>query len=260
MKWYRIWALTQRYLIPFPRDFGQWGALFFYPLLDLLLFGFVGVWMHHKGSTNEVLLLLSGVTLWQIFVRMTFGISLSLLDEIRTCNIINIFAAPIQLSEWLTATILRGLVMATASIIINTIFVWLVFGQYILTAGIFLPYACIQLICSGGAFGLIGAGLLLRWGPRVQTILYILGFLTSPVSGALYPTYVLPSWLHTGAHFLPFIYVFDGLARYIRDGTWHIPDLIWATICNSILVFIAILFFVHAYTTARKQGLSQLAE
>ena len=260
MKWHRIWAVVLRYLIKLPQDFNEWSSMFFWPVLDIALFGFVGVWLHGNASHTETATLLAGVTLWQLVVRANFDIALSLLEEVWTHNTVNLFATPLHIMEWASAVITRGFVLGIFTTGVNALFVWATYGYNLFAIGPFLLYTWTQLFISGVGLGLIGAALLLRWGPQVQTLIYMLGFIAAPISGAFYPVYVLPSWLQTVAYTLPLTYTFEGLYQYLEDGTWSSSAMLHTTILNGILITAALIIFHRCYNISKQYGLARLAE
>jgi len=226
MRWRRIWAIVVRHLVQLPHDFNQWTSITFWPMLDILLFGCVGVWFDHSAHPAECAALRAGVTLWQFITRINFDISLSLLEEAWVHNAVNVFATPLNISEWAIGVIMKGIILGLLTLWVNGTFVWLVFGYNMLYIGWYLLYTIVQLFLSGVARGLFGAALLLRWGPRIQTIMFMLGFIALPISGAFYPVAILPSWLQSIAYIFPFAYIFEGLYFFLYHSVWYISYIV----------------------------------
>lgn len=260
MKWYRIWAVAWRYLIQFPQDINQWTSMFFWPLLDIALFGFVGVWMHDSSTQSDFHTLLAGVALWQFLIRINFDISLSLLEETWAHNTVNLFASPLSVYEWLGGVILKGSILGGVTFITNIAFVWFVYGYNMFTMGSFLAYTTLQLFISGLVLGMFGSAMVFYWGPRVQAIVFTLGFITSPISGAFYPVSVLPEWIRHCAYTIPFSHIFEGLYLFLQDNTWPIHHVVYACVLNGVYASAALATFVYAHRAAKRYGLERLAE
>ncbi len=260
MKRNRIWAVVWRHLVQLPQDVNQWTSMLFWPILDIALFGFVGLWLHEGTAQAGFHALLAGVTLWQFLTRINFDISLSLLEEAWAHNTINLFASPLSIYEWLCGVIMKGIILGAVTFFANAAFVWLAYGYNVFSIGLFLGYTTLQLFLSGLMLGLFGAALLLRWGPRIQTFVFIIGFIASPIAGAFYPVYVLPDWLENIAYTTPLAHIFEGLYAYIQSGVWPVSQMIYATLLNGIYIAVALAAFLYAYTVAKDYGLERLAD
>jgi len=252
--------MSLRHLKQLPQDFNQWTSIIFWPILDIALFGFVGVWFHQYARHEELAALIAGVTLWQVVARVNFDVSISLLEEAWSHNALNLFATPLSITEWLLGVVCKGLILGSVTLLVNIGFVWLTFGFNLLSIGVFFFYTIAQLIISGLGLGLIGAGLLFQWGPQIQTLIFIIGFIACPVSGAFYPVSILPTWLEQIAYALPFAYIFEGLFTYIQEGMWHTPHMLYATALNVLLIAIALMYFYYGYNVAKQHGIANLAD
>lgn len=260
MKWNRIWAVTLRHLVQLPQDINQWTSMLFWPILDIMLFGFVGIWLHDNANQAEFHALLAGVTLWQFLTRINFDISLSLLEEAWAHNTVNLFASPMSIYEWLFGVIVKGIILGTVTFLANAAFVWLAYGYNLFSIGIFLGYTTLQLFLSGLFLGLLGAALLFRWGPRIQTFVFILGFITSPIGGAFYPVYVLPFWLQKIAYAMPIVYIFEGLYAFLQNNAWPLTHVIWGILLNILYIGAALALFTYSYRVSKQYGLERLTD
>jgi len=243
-----------RYLAQLRYDINEWSSFLVWPLLDITLFGCIALWLESDGTTFERQALLAGVTLWQFFTKVNFSVSISLFEEMWTHNIVHIFSSPIHIGEWFLSVLLKGACYGITTLILNIAFVWLVFDDNLLTIGLPLLYMCIQLYISGIALGTLGAGLILRYGTHLETLLYTLDFLILPISGAFYPLNLLPEWMQSIGYCLPFYYLFENLQKYLETGVWHISPMIYATLYNILFLLTLLTYGWYAYVTGKRLG------
>ena len=67
-----IWAITLRHLRLYRRDLNLLLGILYWPLLDVLTWGFLGAWIQKSGLAefhNYELITLLGVLLWQVIGR-----------------------------------------------------------------------------------------------------------------------------------------------------------------------------------------------
>ncbi len=108
MKFYRIKALLFRHLYLIMRSFPRLMDIFFWPVLDLLLWGFLSLYIAKLQLTgvNLVTVLLGGIILWGIFHQAQQAISVAFLEEVWEKNLLNIFVTPLTIWEFLVSTLL----------------------------------------------------------------------------------------------------------------------------------------------------------
>lgn len=259
MSWHRIRAIIMRHLVQLPQDVNQWASILFWPLLNILLFGTTGSWLH-EPSSNALFALVSGVALWQLVVRTNFGVSLSLLQEILSHNVTNLFSSPLSIAEWICAIIIYGAIFGTVTMLFCVGVVWYLFGFNMLNLGLYLIYTTIQLLIAGTGIGFLGASLLMLWGTRVQTLIFIVGVGTAPLSGAFYPIHMLPPTLQKIAYCLPFSHIFSGLFTYIQEDVWSWYNIAYATMTNATIFIISIICFVTSFMISKDTGFKYTEE
>ena len=99
-----IWALTLRYLRLFFHDINIKISIFYWPFIDIVLWGFLGSWIqstHVNGFDNYQTVILLCIVLWQVTVRSAQYAFKCFLEELWTRNLVNIFSLPVSLSEWI---------------------------------------------------------------------------------------------------------------------------------------------------------------
>lgn len=262
MKWYRIWAIIVRHTLQIPRDFGRLSTLLYWPVIDVLLFGFTAVWLKSTGvmSTQLETIIIAGIILWQILVRTNLDISGSLLEEIWSHNMNNLFAAPLTLLEWITAVIIFSFMTSIFVTVYVGIFSWFVYSFSLLNLGLLILPVFISLFLSGLALGFLASSVLVYYGARVQTLVYMMGFIFMPVSGVSYSLDVLPVYAQYVARLLPMSYTFEVIRIYIMNNTIAWTIFAQAMALNLMYCAVILILFKFMFEKSRAKGLSRLID
>ncbi len=112
-----VWALVLRYLFLYSRTWVRLGELVFWPVMELMVWGFLAVFL--RGEAGEGLphilgYLLGAMLLWDVLFRAQQGVAISFLEDVWTNNLLNVFVAPVQRSTncdsrpWLTSHCWKG--------------------------------------------------------------------------------------------------------------------------------------------------------
>ena len=117
MKLHRIYGIILRTLYGFKHSYDKMSDAFYWPLLDLLLWGLTSSYIKESsgGQTNILLLVISGIVFWLIFWRAQYEICMGLLDELWNKNMVNIFITPLKFWEWVTAWLFMGIAKGALS-------------------------------------------------------------------------------------------------------------------------------------------------
>src|SRR5436309_1141808 len=98
MKLHRIGALITRHLYLYKRSLARLMEIFYWPFLDLVVWGFITVYlMRFQGQLpGAVTFFLGALILWDVLFRAQQGITISFLEEIWARNLMNLFASPFK--------------------------------------------------------------------------------------------------------------------------------------------------------------------
>ena len=116
MKLHRIYALVVRYMYLYRRSLPRMMEIFYWPFLDLVIWGFITVYlMKFQGQIPGVVtFFLGALILWDILFRAQQGVTISFLEEIWARNLMNLFASPLKPSEFLAATMVMSVLKVMA--------------------------------------------------------------------------------------------------------------------------------------------------
>ena len=253
----RIAAILLRYLLLHRRSLIRLFDIMFWPVMDLLVWGFVTLYLQQvaTGSLVQFIVFFIGAMIsWDIHYRGQQAVTISLMEEVWTRNITNIFISPVRLWEWIAATCGYGLLKVGVVTIILSVLAYVLYAFNILQLGwSFIPLAA-NLLLFGWAIGLFTAGLLLRFGYAAEALIWGIPFLIQPFSCVFYPVNVLPLWAQVIARVLPSTYVFEGLRQVLQGQA--IPWTAWAVIIglNGCYAVLGSLFLVRMFRRARSLG------
>lgn len=231
--------------------------IIYWPLLDLLVWGFITVYLaqYRQNLPGFVTFFIGALILWDILFRSSQGISVSFLEDVWAKNLLNLFASPLSYAEYIFALMLVSVVKLVTVASIMAVLAWLLYSFNIFLIGISLIPFVLNLIVMGWAIGIITNALILRFGQEAEVLAWALGFFFMPVSAVFYPVSVLPLFLRTIAHFVPASHVFEGMRGVISSGVFPLEELIWSSGLNAVYILGAFLFFRWNFIVVKRKGL-----
>lgn len=259
MAWQRIWALMSRHFYVIRRNPMRVAELVYWPLLDLLIWGFLSMYLGKlgpaTGATNFLAFFLGGLILWDLLFRAQQGVSIAYLEEVWSRNLLNLFVSPLSVGEFLTATMLISLSKLALSTVLMSILAALFYGFNILILGWSLLPFVVALLLMGWALGIFTTGVVLRFGQGAESLAWVLAFLFQPLSAVFYPVSVLPAFLQPVALALPSSHIFEGMRAVIQSGTVPLHHLAWAFGLDVAYAAGAIAFFYWNFGVVKERGL-----
>lgn len=247
MRLYRLWGITLRYLFLFRRSLDRLSDAFFWPTVDIVLWGMTSKYFAASALADNrlVLILLGGIVLWIFPWRSQYEISVNLLEDLWNRNLVNIFVSPLRFTEWVVALLLLGVGKALISFLYAALLTYLLYAANIFTLGwLLLPHALL-LILFGWVFGLLVAGIVMRYGTKIQTLAWTAIYLIAPFACVFYPLSTLPAWGQALARFVPASYVFEAMRSSLAGTPTPLSALTWPT-------FLCLLYFIFALIAIRR--------
>ncbi len=252
----RILALCRRYAYPYRRGFTRVLELFFWPIMDLFLWGFVTTYLTGQQHVPAIVtFLLAGAMLWNVLYRSQLSMTVSFLEDIWTRNLMNLFIAPVRLSEFLAATALLGLIRTTIVMGLMALMASLFYSFNVGVLGLALIPLFANLVWLGWSLGMVTMALILRYGQAAENLAWAVPFLFQPVSAVFYPVATLPAALRPLALALPSTHVFEGMRDALAGRGFPTAHLLSAVGLNVLFFAAACAFFVHMYRIARERAL-----
>lgn len=251
-----IGGLILRQTFLYRRSMPRILEMVFWPVMDLLVWGFVTLYLHkiNPGLPGTVTFLLGAMIFWDIIYRSGQGVTMSFLEDVWTRNLLNVFVAPVRISEFLAASFIVGLCKIAVIVTLLAVLAAAFYDFHLLQMGFNLIPFFANLLLMGWAMGMVTTGLILRYGQAVEALAWAIPFLIQPVSAVFYPVSVLPPVLQAVARAIPSTYVFEGMRTILTGGPLPVQDLILALGLNGIWILAAMLFFRAMFASARQHG------
>ncbi|MEW6002244.1 MAG: ABC transporter permease [Nitrospirota bacterium] len=257
MSFKRIEAIILRQVYLYKRSFTRLLEVFYWPMLDLLLWGFVTIYLQRssEGLPAFVSYFLGALILWDILFRAQQGISVSFLEDMWARNLINIFVSPIKVSEYLLGLITISILKVVIAFIVMSSLAWLFYSFRIFQIGLTLLPLVLNLVVMGLAVGIFTTALILRFGQEAEILAWAIALLFMPFSAVFYPVNVLPPVLREIACFIPSAHVFEGMRMVISTSKIPVKNILWASVLNSIYLLLALFFFLRIHKGALTRGI-----
>src|SRR6266436_191645 len=257
MNWGRIRALVLRYTFLYTRSVPRVAEMFFWPVMDLLVWGMITLYLLRMNNRvpATVTFLLGSMIFWDILYRAQQAVTISFLEDIWARNLLNIFVAPIRVSEFIAATYIVGFVKILVTVgILAGLALWF-YHWNLFQMGLPLLPLFANLLLMGWAVGMVTTALIMRWGQSAEALAWGIPFLIQPVCAVFYPLSVLPTWVQAIARGIPATYVFEGMRQVLDNKGLPLDYLAWAFGLNIVYLIGAGLFFNYMFEVARDKGL-----
>ena len=253
-----IIGIFLRHLYVLRHSFFRLLTLFYWTILELLLWGFITIWL--AGITEAdfkptlATALLGGMIFWHIFYRCQQAIAISFLEDVWTRNILNVFAAPIKAREFIAGLILISIADTIFAIALLAILAGILYAFDIWTFGLYIIPFFINVLAFGWVLGFVTIGLLIRFGQGVEALAWTFPAIFLPLSGVFYPISVLPVFLQKIAFFVPTSHLFEGMRLVLTSHVFPFNNVMWASALNLVFLVCSLAFFYWMLRSARKKG------
>jgi ABC-2 type transport system permease protein len=256
----RAYGVFLRYFYVLRKGPQQLSDLFYWPLIDILLWGLTSVWIQSqtRDVPNLPLVLMTGLIFWQITWRGSIDITVSLLQEFWHRNLINLFSTPLTLSEWILGTIFLCLSKLTVTVTLGALSVYILYALNVFTIGwAFLPFA-VSLLLFGWTLGFLASALIVYWGQQLEALAWMVGFIFAPFSAVFYPLDALPQWAQSISWCLPTTYIFEGMRQILRTDSFPVSYFLLSLLLNLVYFLLSLLLFRVMFEKSRAKGLARL--
>jgi ABC-2 type transport system permease protein len=256
MKLYRMWGIFLRYFYSFAHSMDRMSDTFYWPLVDLVIWGITSsFYLKGEGGGAMILALLGGVLLWIFPWRSQYEISVNLLEDLWNRNLVNMFATPIKFGEWLATLLLMGIGKAIISFAFAGGMAYLLYYANIFTLGpVLLPWAAL-LVLFGWVFGLLVTSIIMRYGTKIQNLAWTSIYLLVPFVAIYYPVSALPTWAQIVSKWVPASYVFEAMRATVAGHPPELSDLFWPTMLCLVYLVMSLAMIKSSFKHILKRGL-----
>ena len=260
MKLHRIYAIVLRNMYGFRHSYDKIVDAFYWPTLDLLLWGLTSavIQSSSNGIQNFLLMVVSGIVFWIIFWRGQYEITIGVLDELWNKNLVNIFVTPLKFSEWVVSWLIMGIIKGVISFGFAFILAYLLYKTNFFVYGFYMLPFLLMLLFSGWWIGFAIASIIMRYGTKVQTLAWSLPWVLAPFSAIYYPVSALPESVQLIARALPTSYVFEGMRQVVATGKldWNLIGI--SFVLNIFYLCISFFLLYRSYKKLLDTGVIKL--
>ena len=252
----RVRTIARRHALTLKRSPHRLFDVTIWPLVDVILFGSIGVFASGAQTGGEAALayLLSGIILWHVVYQSQIALSTGFLEEAWSRNILNIMVSPLKEIEYVMGVMLFGLVKLALGVGLVVVTAIALFAFDVTQLGFgAIPIATI-LLTIGWAIALMVIGVVLRFGSGAEALAWGILFAVMPLSGVFYPVEALPGVLQPVAQALPTTHAFIAMRGLIDGRGMDWSELAIATTGTIVLTTVAVAFLLRMLRLFRQRG------
>ncbi|OGY90569.1 MAG: hypothetical protein A3B30_00930 [Candidatus Komeilibacteria bacterium RIFCSPLOWO2_01_FULL_52_15] len=255
----RIYAIFIRQWFLMKSNPSRLASIFMWTFLMILQWGLISKYVGTFGGStfNYVTVTLGAIILWEFTNRLQIGVMLSFLEDIWSMNLINFFASPLTIAEYVGGLVITSVVTGLAAFLVMVLFSGFGFGYNVFVIGLLLVPFMLILFVFGVAMGIFVAGIIFRLGPSAEWLGWPIPMILSIFSGVFYPVATMPSALQVIAHVLPTSYVFESIRLLLATGSFSFQigfNLIVGGLLALVYLAATYAFFVKIYRHNLRTG------
>lgn len=255
MSWRRMYAIMLRYFYLLRGSISRVAPLFSWVAVDIVLWGFLSRYLNTiTGSFNFVPALLGAILLWDFFIRVMQGVTMTFFEDVWSRNFLNYFATPLSIIEYVGGMVLTSIITSSVGLIVMVLLAGAFGLSYLVYGALLVPFL-LMLFMFGISLGVIACAIVLRMGPASEWFIWPIPAFLSPFVGVLYPMATLPSWMRAIGYALPPSHVFEGMRAVLNGGPTPTSHLIWSAGLNVIFLIVSVWIFHRTHRYAIRTGL-----
>ena len=251
----RVRAVARRHAYVLLRSPHRLFDITIWPLVDVLLFGSLAVFVSDKdGSSVAFGYLLSGIILWHVVYQSQIALATGFLEETWSRNLLNLMVTPLREGEYAAGVALFGMIKLLVGVAVVAVAAIFLFAFDVTELGLGLIPAAAVLLLAGWAIALFVIGLVLRFGSGAEALAWGVMFAILPLSGVFYPVEALPGPARPLAQALPTTHAFAAV-RALVDGRgvlWN--ELAIGALSGTAITLAALAFVTRMLAVFRARG------
>lgn len=253
----RVIAIMRRHFLMTFRTFDKFANVVYWPLINIVIWGLTSTSSSDASSLNLAKILIA-ISLWQIVLRVMIETAKGILEELLSRNFVNLFSTPLTIGEWMVAIMFLGFINMVILFGTCSIFTYLLYGIHITMLGWQTIPLAFSLLLTGWSIGFIMAGMLIRWGMRVNDFLYVIVWGIAPFSAIYGSITLLPVWAQNIARGLPLMYVFEAMREGVTTGRVNSEYLYISFGLNVAYLLLILWLFLYFFKVSKSKGLARL--
>ncbi|MBS3165582.1 ABC transporter permease [Candidatus Woesearchaeota archaeon] len=255
MKLHRIKAMLLNYYYFSINSMDRIFDMIYWPVLDILIWGFVTYYISGLSNLNVVNAILGAIVLWVFIWRASQDIVVYLLESYWSRSVYYLFSSPVKSSEVIASLCILGLIRGFISFAILNVLAFVLYQFNIFNINLFHITIFITLLTLlGWGLGILVSSSVFIFGSRVQVLAWSTIWIFQPFSCVFYPLNALPPWAANISKFLPTTHVFEGLRASINNQPLNYASLIYALVVTLLFLIFASVILAISVHIARKKG------
>lgn len=252
----RITGMIMRNLFLLPKSFARWMDMFYWPLIDLLVWGYTTVYLnaHSAGGMNFIVLFIGALISWDVLFRAQQSITITFLEDIWARNILNLFVSPLTPTEFLVSSVSYGMLKHFITMSFMAVMAFWLYDYNYFSLGLALIPAILNLLVFGWSLGIVTTAMIIRFGQAGEMLAWGLAFLLQPFVGVFYPVETLPVFFQKVSLALPPAYVFAELRNIVLRKTFDPQAMFIAFALNIVYFALSAVFFNWIWRIVKKKG------
>lgn len=228
---------------------------FFWPFLDLVVWGFVTVYIKDISQINIMSVILGALVFWVILYSFSRDFTLTMLLEVWDKNLYNLFASPIKPIEVILGATFIAFIKSLGVMLLLFITMASFYDFFVWDIGALLFMSLLNIFLFAAAFGIFTSSVIYRFGMRAQMFCWGAIFVIHPFLCIFYPLKTLPEYLQYVAYLLSPMYVFEFMRNFLQTGVvpemydWMVPVGL-----NGVYFVVVVVMFWKSFMHARRRG------
>ncbi len=251
----RIIAIMQQEYFITKRSLEVIFDLFIFSSITVTVFSFVSRYLAGSSNPTGAYYLIIGLVLWEIIRIGQYSITVSVLWNVWSRNLSNMFVTPLSTIEFFLALMISSIFKCALVLILLILIVYFTAGFNVLQIGITnLILNFVNLIIFSWAIGIFLTGVIFRFGTRIQAMSWGFIFLFQPLTASFFPISILPKPLQVISHYIPATHVFESARKNLNTTTTDWGSFFFAFFLNMIYLAISWLLFYYFYKKSLSTG------
>lgn len=257
---HRIYAVILRYIYYFKHSYDRITDAFYWPAMDLLLWGLTGYYFAsiNHNAVNAVSGVIIAMVFWIFIWRAQYEVTINLLTELWDKNLINFFGAPLKFSEWVVSVMIVGILKGFLSFFFAAGLAYFFYKINIFVVGWYAPVFILLLFLSGWSIGFFVSSIVFRFGSKIQTLGWSFIWLFAPFTAIYYPVDILPKWAQFISKFVPASYVFEQIRSIVFKHSVDNTQLIICLVLNILYLTLSLILLNTFFKKMKDRGLAKL--
>jgi ABC-2 type transport system permease protein len=256
MKALRVRAVARRHAYVLQRAPQRWFDVVFWPVVDAVLFGSLGVYFSRQSHTGKagVAFLLTGIILFHVVFQAEVSLATGFMEETWSRNLLNLLVTPLTEAEYVGGVALFGVAKLALGVSVVGLMALALFAFNITTVGFALLPIVALLLVVGWSVAMFVIGLVLRVGQGAEILAWGLLALVMPLSGVFYPVSALPGVLQPIAVVLPTTHIFAAARTVVSGHALPWSQIGIALAGTVVLLGISLLYVMRMLALFRRRG------